>query len=155
MNRRLMNPKLVHCRKLKMTDAVSFQFYQPRTRSLISLTPLIDVVFILLLFFMLASNFNVETSLSVQSGGTQSAVTASTERPSRLRILDNHNVVLDGEVLDSMGLTEALKELYASDAGRALSISVAEGTQVQELLDLIALAEKIGLTRVTMESLLP
>ena len=30
-----------------------------------------------------------------------------------------------------------------------------EGTHVQELLDLIALAKKIGLTRVTMESLLP
>ena len=30
---------------------------QPRRRTLISLTPLIDVVFILLVFFMLASNF--------------------------------------------------------------------------------------------------
>lgn len=30
---------------------------QPRKRPLISLTPLIDVVFILLVFFMLASNF--------------------------------------------------------------------------------------------------
>ncbi len=138
-----------------MTDAVSFQFYQPRTRSLISLTPLIDVVFILLLFFMLAINFDVETSLSVQSGNNQSTVTASTEPPNRLRILDNHNVVLDGEVLGRMELSEALRELYASDAGRALSISFAEGTQVQELLDLIALAEKIGLTRVTMESLMP
>ena len=138
-----------------MTDAVSFQFYQARTRSIISLTPLIDVVFILLLFFMLASNFSVESSLSVQSGGNQSTVTASTEPPSRLRILNNHNFVLDGEVLDRTALTEALTELYVNDAGRALSISIAEGTQVQELLDLIALAENIGLTRVTMESILP
>lgn len=138
-----------------MTDAVSFQFYQPRTRSLISLTPLIDVVFILLLFFLLASNFNVETSLSVQSGGGQSEVTASTEPPSRLLILNNHNFMLNGEVLNRMQLTEALTKLYANDAGHSLSISVAEGTQVQELLDLIALAEKIGLTRVTMESLVP
>ena len=138
-----------------MTDAASFQFYHPRARSLISLTPLIDVVFILLLFFMLASNFNVETSLSVQSGGGQSMDTASTKPSVRLRILDNQNFVLDGEVLDRMMLTEALTKLYTSDAGRALSISVAKGTQVQELLDLIALAEKIGLTSVTMESPIP
>ena len=138
-----------------MTDAVSFQFYLPRTRSLISLTPLIDVVFILLLFFMLATNFNVETSLSVQSGGAQSMITASTAPPSSVRVLQNHNFMLDGEVLDRMELTQALTELYANDAGHSLSISVAEGTQVQELLDLIALSEEIGLTHVTMESLIP
>ncbi|ASJ73237.1 hypothetical protein IMCC3135_15775 [Granulosicoccus antarcticus IMCC3135] len=138
-----------------MTDEVSFQFYQPRTGSLISLTPLIDVVFILLLFFMLASNFNVETSFSVQSAGNQSSATASTELASRVRLLGNDNFELDGQVLDRTGLIEALKQLDIIDAGRALSISVAEGTRVQELLELIALAERVGLTRVTMESLLP
>lgn len=138
-----------------MPDTVSFQFYQARTRPLISLTPLIDAVFILLLFFMLASNFNVENSLSVHSGSNQTTVSASRESPSRLRILDGDSFALDGEVLDRMALIEALTDRYASDVGHTLSVSVAEGTRVQELLDLIALAEKIGLTHVTMESSLP
>ncbi len=144
-----------------MTEAVGFHFYQARTRPSIGLTPLIDVVFILLLFFMLASNFNVETSLSMQSGGnaatsTQSAPgTASTLTTSSLRIVNAESVELNGVALDNAALKEALAKLYASDANHALSISVAEGIRVQALLDLIALAENIGLTRVTMESLLP
>ena len=138
-----------------MTDAVSFQFYQVRTRPSISLTPLIDVVFILLLFFMLASNFNVESSLSVQSGAKRDTGAASVQPPSSLHILNADSFVLDGEVLGSASLHEALTELHANDAGHSLSISVAQGTRVQELLDLIALAERIGLSRVTMEPHLP
>lgn len=138
-----------------MTDAVSFQFYQARTRPSINLTPLIDVVFILLLFFMLASNFNVDTSLFVQSGARQVTDSASTQPPSNLHIMNTDRFVLNGEVLDSASLYEALKFLHEDDTSHSLSISVAEGTLVQELLDLIALAERIGLTRVTMESPLP
>ena len=52
-----------------MTDAVSFQFCLARARPTLGLAPLIDVVFILLLFFMLASHFHVEASLPLQSGG--------------------------------------------------------------------------------------
>ena len=40
---------------------------QPRRRNLISLTPLIDVVFILLVFFMLASNFLEWRSISLNA----------------------------------------------------------------------------------------
>ncbi len=151
----LMHPMQVHCWKLQMTDNVSFQFYHARTRPAIGLTPLIDVVFILLLFFMLASNFNAETSLSVQSAGKKTTSFASAQPPSSLRLLNTDSFSLNGDVLDSVALNEALTELYARDASHSLSISVAEGTRVQALLDLIALAEKIGLTRVTMESLLP
>ena len=138
-----------------MTDAVSFQFYQPRRRSIISLTPLIDVVFILLLFFMLASTFSVESSLLVQSGGNQATDSVSDQPPSRLRILNDSSFVLDGEVLNSTSLIDALTERHSSNVSHSLSISVAEGTRVQALIDLIALADKIGLTRVTMESYLP
>ena len=138
-----------------MSDAISFQFYQARTRPSIGLAPLIDVVFILLLFFMLASNFNVETSLSVQSGARQATDSASTQPASSLHILNADSFVLDDEVLDSVSLNEVLADLHANNASHSLSISVAEGTRVQELLDLIALAESIGLTRVSMESTLP
>lgn len=138
-----------------MTDAVSFHFYLARARPTIGLAPLIDVVFILLLFFMLASRFHVETSLPLQSGGIPAESTASNQPASSLHIMNADSFELDGVALDGAVLNEALTNLHASDASHALSISVAEGVRVQALLDVIALAENIGLTRVTMESLVP
>jgi biopolymer transport protein ExbD len=53
----------------------------PRRRTLISLTPLIDVVFILLVFFMLASNFSqlraIGVTIPAEAGGP-----AAGEQPS-------------------------------------------------------------------------
>lgn len=52
------------------------RFGKQQSRSLISLTPLIDVVFILLLFFMLASSFldlnTIELNTPVEGGGSSS-----------------------------------------------------------------------------------
>lgn len=54
---------------------------QPRRRSLISLTPLIDVVFILLVFFMLASNFlewrSINLNAPAESTGRGSSIEGS------------------------------------------------------------------------------
>ena len=44
-----------------------------RRRSLISLTPLIDVVFILLIFFMLASSFSTEEAIELSMPGSGAA----------------------------------------------------------------------------------
>lgn len=46
----------------------------PRRKNIISLTPLIDIVFILLVFFMLTSSFTRQTSVDIQQSesGTES-----------------------------------------------------------------------------------
>ncbi|MBN2741067.1 MAG: biopolymer transporter ExbD [Rhodobacteraceae bacterium] len=50
-----------------------FTFDTPRPRRRAALTPMIDVVFLLLVFFMLASRFGVERTLDLSIGGGASA----------------------------------------------------------------------------------
>lgn len=138
-----------------MSDVTSFRFHEARTRSMISLTPLIDVVFILLLFFMLASNFNVESSLSLRTTDQHPAHSSGLAPASSLQLMPGELVNLDGLMLDKDSLLEALTQWHADDARHALSISVADGVSVQQLLDLIALVEDSGLNRITMETALP
>jgi len=80
-----------------------------RRNQAISLTPLIDVVFILLVFFMLASNFTQLRMITLHvPGGTQGA---SMERNAILIAIDQDGLTLDGHTIAQEDLAEALKAL--------------------------------------------
>ena len=122
-----------------------------RTRSSISLTPLIDVVFILLLFFMLASNHVVDNSVAVDASSAGSADSAAVLETVRLQVLADEQYRLDGESMNKSTLIERLAALHDDGGEIMLSVSVASGVRVQALLDVISLAGQTGLARVSME----
>lgn len=134
---------------------MNFQLQQKRSRLLISLTPLIDVVFILLLFFMLASNFSVENSLAVQARPGEGTVAEDRQAPAGLIVLDRDHYELDGVEYGTRELAESLARLLEMKPDLALSIRVGKAARVQALLDVIALADDMGIARVTMESSTP
>lgn len=80
---------------------------RPRRR-LVSLTPLIDVVFILLLFFMLASNFQQWRMLSLNAPG-QTASKPSDHPALSLQIHTDGRLNLAGQELSLSQLTIALQ----------------------------------------------
>ena len=75
----------------------------PKRKVGISLTPLIDVVFILLLFFMLTSQFIEWRSLDLSIGGTASSLPIDQERPVRLLVLnDEAGFVCSGSKFETL-----------------------------------------------------
>ncbi|WP_264297975.1 ExbD/TolR family protein [Alkalilimnicola sp. S0819] len=87
----------------------------------VSLTPLIDVVFILLVFFMLATNFNQWRSLSLSVPGEGGAA-ATEETALRLEVLSNGGLRLQGDVLGLADLERRVAGLLGDDPGRAVRI---------------------------------
>ncbi|UTW10078.1 ExbD/TolR family protein [Marinobacterium rhizophilum] len=82
----------------------------PARRRAISLTPLIDVVFILLLFFMLSSTFTQWRQLDLAVPGT-GAATPPAQHPVRL-LSDGGHFRLDGvefDVQDSVALAQHIR----------------------------------------------
>lgn len=65
-------------------------------RRLVSLTPMIDVVFLLLVFFMLASRFADERAVALTSGGGASSSAAAWEGPPRLLTVSPDGVAFNG-----------------------------------------------------------
>ncbi|WP_286789886.1 ExbD/TolR family protein [Thioclava sp. UBA3469] len=87
-----------------------FAFGQPRPRRRPALTPMIDVVFLLLVFFMLASRFGVERTLDLTLGGG----TAGAEWSGPRRLVDvgeGGTVSLNGQVVALSDLAGALQPL--------------------------------------------
>ncbi|PVA10577.1 biopolymer transporter ExbD [Pelagivirga sediminicola] len=98
-----------------------------------SMTSLIDVIFLLLLFFMLTSTFSKfsEIELSAAGGG---AGASSDPRPLFVQ-LGAEELTLNGERLDLSGLVSALP--HEAGAPVPLLISLRGGVTSQRLTDLL------------------
>ncbi len=106
----------------------------PAIRRPVTLTPLIDVIFLLLLFFMLSSTFTRfgEVPLANAGGG---AVTDGA--PPLFLQLRAEDLSLNGSALTLDALVPALGERAAEGATTVLLVTVAEDVTSQRLVDLL------------------
>lgn len=112
------------------------QLKAPEKKSLnLSLTPLIDVVFLLLIFFMLASTFSRFSSLplAVNSGQSQEN---SSKKFVLVRIQKDGVIEINGQQSQLEGLTKVIDEL-AVEEGMKLFIKPLEGSTVQHLVSVM------------------
>jgi biopolymer transport protein ExbD len=118
----------------------------PRRRSLISLTPLIDVVFILLVFFMLASNFTQIRAIGV-SIPPEAGRPAAGERVVLVRVHPDGRLELDGQ---AVGLEELATRVRQSARSRDVLVQPVGETRLQALvtvLDRLAGVPGVSLAR--------
>jgi biopolymer transport protein ExbD len=107
-----------------------------RRRTAIALTPLIDVVFILLVFFMLASSFADRRALPLTAaeaggGGLEGAL---------LLEVRSEGLRLSGEAIGA----EALVARLAADPGRRVVVRAGRGASVQDAVAALDLLERAG-----------
>ncbi|MFN3280068.1 MAG: ExbD/TolR family protein [Tabrizicola sp.] len=120
-----------------------FRFGPLPRRRRADLTPMIDVVFLLLVFFMLASHFARDTGLPARTAGDQSA-----EWPGPPRLVDlgpADSLALNGVAVAPEHLPHALEPLTASPDDPI--ILRPRGADVQALVSLIDRLTAAGFTR--------
>ena len=98
----------------------------PRRRRA-SITSLIDVIFLLLLFFMLASTFSKFSEMDIAVAGTAGSEDALAE-VMELEI-GRHHMMLDGDVLPAHGWREAVEARRTEHTVIALRVSDETSTQ--------------------------
>ena len=118
-------------------------------RSLISLTPLIDVVFILLVFFMLASSFMEWRAIDLGESGP-AAEAASPDAALLLLVRADGAVVLDGQEVSAGALPGRLADLASTKADQRLAVQPEEGVSLQRVVDILEVANGSGLGAVSL-----
>lgn len=88
-----------------------FDFAEDRPRRRPSLTPMIDVVFLLLVFFMLASRFGIDMHIPLNVAGSDSGKGYS--GPPRLIDIEPDALLLNGIALSPDALLDQIGELAA------------------------------------------
>jgi biopolymer transport protein ExbD len=118
-----------------------FAFAAPRARRRISLTPMIDVVFLLLVFFMLAARFGMDPAIPLRIG------TGLGEWQGPPRLVD---VTTAGQSLNGLPVTiEALIVGLApllQDPGDPIVLRPRDGVPLQRLVDVIEALQAAGYT---------
>ncbi|MEL6284237.1 MAG: biopolymer transporter ExbD [Pseudomonadota bacterium] len=104
---------------------------RPRRR-LVSLTPLIDVVFLLLIFFMLAARFSVESEIPLRLGDGRELP----DGPPRLVTVGADTLKVNGFATTLETLPEQLQRLPA-DQSATVVVRSDEDTSVQRVVDVL------------------
>ncbi len=112
---------------------------RPRKRP--SLTPMIDVVFLLLVFFMLASQFGVDRVLSLGASGTEGTYSG----PPRLVLIKPEGVFLNGVGVDLDALPNAVAPLTQTKDD-AIILKPASQVPLQSLMDVAGALNQGGFT---------
>ena len=118
-----------------------FAFAPPRPRRRISLTPMIDVVFLLLVFFMLAARFGQDQAIPLAIG----AGAGEWEGPPRLVDVLPEGQRLNGVPLDAEALVAGLAPLMRNPSD-PIVLRPREGASLQRLVDVLEALAAAGYT---------
>jgi biopolymer transport protein ExbD len=123
---------------------------QPRRKNMISLTPLIDVVFILLLFFMLSSTFTRWYQVDLP---TPTVSETQTPDITVLTLLSNNGDIETGKQTLSFNDVNALQQFITSKADAVLVLNAAKGVTVQTVITTLDNLKQAGANRVSFAGL--
>ncbi len=119
-------------------------FQDRRSRTAVSLTPLIDVVFILLIFFMLVSNLQSANMIDLRMANRNAAPTQVRDR-ALLVTVSRDTLQLDGQPLS----LAQLRERVALQPQRQVALEPADGVSLQRIVTVLDQLRGAGASQVS------
>lgn len=119
--------------------------YRERNDSMqsVDISPLIDMVFILLIFFMVSTTFVKDMKLDLNRPAAQSQTTAST-KSIRLYIDNQGEVYLDGEPVQIWVIQSRVRDLLASSTNKSVLVVTDEDVPSGRLVEVVDQARLAG-----------
>jgi biopolymer transport protein ExbD len=114
----------------------------------LDLTPMLDVVFLLLIFFMLTSIF-AKPMLPLDLPEAASARVAQEPEVS-IAIQRDGSIYLNNERMTAVELPEAMAALFATGRGRDLSLQSDQGVPFGRVVEIMDLAKQAGAENISV-----
>lgn len=125
-----------------------------RTKAEVNLTPLIDVVFLLLIFFMVSTTFDTSSRIKVQLPEAETVQDPNDELK-RVTVVISANGTIsieDGyELVNSSSavLKRAMMEISRGDTGMPVIIKADAQSPHQSVMTVMDVASQLGLNKIT------
>jgi biopolymer transport protein ExbD len=120
---------------------------RPREPLSLNITPLIDVVFLLLIFFMVTTTFNKNTQLEVHLPGIQTWQTPTIDRVIDITVNAQGKISLEGETLanpNARTLREALRAHPKFDPSQKIILHADGQAPYQMIVRVMDVAGQLG-----------
>lgn len=109
----------------------------------VDLTPMIDMTFILLIFFMVSTTFVKDMKIDLNRPGAQSQSVASTKAV-RLYIDRQGETYLDGEPIRSWVIQSRVRDLLSGMTQKSVLVVTDANVPSQKLIDVVDAARLAG-----------
>ena len=113
----------------------------------INISPLIDMVFILLIFFMVSTTFVKDMKLDLERPAASSSTTAST-KAIRLYIDNSGEIYLDGEPVRVWVIQSRIRDLLSASTQKSVLVITDDGVPAGRLVEVVDQARLAGATDV-------
>jgi len=114
------------------------------------MTPLIDIVFLLLIFFMLTSRFVVQEGIQVDLPATQRSHTLPARETHRIIVRAESALVFDGRTMTLSELEHYIRDQGAGFVETPFEILADRRVSVQTVISLLEMLRDKGAARVTL-----
>jgi len=137
-----------------MADEVDFLELKPKQRreASIDIAPLMDMVFILLIFFIVTSTFTRETGVEVSKPQAQTASQLEKENI-LIAITRDGTIHIDERQVDLAGLSDVLKGILAKNPEREAVLIADKNAITERLVAVIDACTLAGVKKVSIAAL--
>jgi len=113
-----------------------------------NLTPLIDIVFLLLVFFMLTAHFVTDEGLPIELPEAESAISLEDQEPLEIKITNAGQITFAGQQVQIEGLNDYLRPLLAAKKEKRVLIRGDKDVGLGDSVKVIDAARMAGATGV-------
>lgn len=115
----------------------------------INMTPMLDVVFIMLIFFIVTASFVKEAGIEVVKPEAETAV--KKERTSLLIAINEHNEVwIDRRNVDPSSVQPVIEKLYAENPKGAVVVQADKESNAETVMFVLEAARDVGVTDIAV-----
>ncbi len=114
-----------------------FERARKKRTAALNLTPMIDIMFILIIFFMLTTTFMRIESLELNLPSVSAKAATDKGEVMHLFIQANGDMLLGSRKLDQDELTESMKRMFEKDTNTKVMLLTAEGVTMQQLVGIM------------------
>ena len=125
-------------------------FLKQNKSSEINVAPLIDVVFLLLIFFMLASEFTDFKTIDMTSPSETNTNIKNENKPIIVNLSPEGKIKVNNKIADLNNLNTTLKNILKDDNAKKIIISTPEDTKINILVKTIDIIRNLGIDNIAL-----
>lgn len=123
------------------------------TKSIINLTPMVDMLFLILLFFLVTSSFIEQPNIKLELPSTKYAATSKLEERT-LTISQDGKLFFQNEPVERKELVSVLKNAFLKQDDKTLVLRADKNVAYGVVVDIMDAAKGAGLRRIVAPTIL-
>ena len=116
----------------------------------INVAPLIDIVFLLLIFFMLTSEFTDFKTIDMISPNKSNTTIQKSELPIVINLSANGTIEIDNVNIDLMDLSSTVKDKLMNSKNNKVIISTLNETKINLLINIVDAIRSLGIENIAL-----